>query len=97
MSKVFFLVWQVPSYENILITRKIIFLLAHGFWGAGDGDFLRGRLALLARAGAGAGAGDGDLGLGAGAGICLGGDSEGLTEEWLSVIIINYVQLTWQV
>ena len=58
-------------------------VLTHGA-GAGEGDFLRGRLTLRGRGGAGAGAGD--LGRGAGAGICRGGDRDGLDLDILKVM-----------
>ena len=71
----FFPVWQLPSCNSIIIAAHTDDVLTHGA-GAGDGDFLRGRLTLRGRGGAGAGAGD--LGRGAGAGICRGGDRDGL-------------------
>ena len=80
----FFPVWQLPSCNNIIIAAPIHDdVLTHGA-GAGDGDFLRGRLTLRGRGGAGAGAGD--LGRGAGAGICRGGDRDGLDLDILEVM-----------
>ena len=80
----FFPVWQLPSCNNIIIAAPIHEdVLTHGA-GAGDGDFLRGRLTLRGRGGAGAGAGD--LGRGAGAGICRGGDRDGLDLDILEVM-----------